>query len=381
MEAPSSAVAPLLLRNLLITALIYAEKPLVYLYHRSKFLELIRHFLISLLLFFLNLLPSLFSSFTASPEFQSYSLNPASDDNSSGAAAAGRGEGGSGVSRALSQLLLLMNEIPVSSRKYELVRSLIEKLLHENLAEDSPPLTAVNCAVLSAAFSRTLSQLQFAVAEHFSSGAESAALLRESGPRRLLKGVSSFWRAAVPGSEMSRFANSGDKLSMELLWLAQKMAASGCAEEAVLGWASASKLARLALSAEPRLQGSIVKVSAFLIGQAKDIGKEPEDGAIRETNMKMLVSWLPLLCRAHNGIDAPILSVAERAELEKTLEEMISSLEEDEQEVVLSQWLHHFTCSPASDWPNLRTCYTQWYNASRSRLLAASTPASRRILC
>lgn len=123
-----------------------------------------------------------------------------------------------------------------------------------------------------------------------------------------------------------------------------------------------------------------------MIVQAKDIDKEQQEegenaGAsldqqfIRQTKLKILVSWLPLLCRANGGTDAPILSMAERAELEKTLEEIISNLEVDEQELVLSLWLHHFTYCPASDWPNLRSSYTQWYGASRARLLSAASTA------
>lgn len=114
----------------------------------------------------------------------------------------------------------------------------------------------------------------------------------------------------------------------------------------------------------------------------EDKEEEEEDGKtstpleqqhIRKTKMKMLMSWLPLLCRANNGTDAPILSMGERSELEMKLEEIISTLdEEEEQEMVLSLWLHHFTYCSASDWPNLRSCYTRWYSASRARLLLAA---------
>lgn len=127
--------------------------------------------------------------------------------------------------------------------------------------------------------------------------------------------------------------------------------------------------------------------AAFLIRQAKEMGIGKEDGKtttltqeqqqqnIRQTKMKMLMSWLPLLCRANNGTDAPVLSMAERAELERILEEVISTLEaEEEQEMVLSLWLHHFTYCPASDWPNLRRCYTQWYSDARARLMRDAQP-------
>jgi len=108
--------------------------------------------------------------------------------------------------------------------------------------------------------------------------------------------------------------------------------------------------------------------------QARELGldeagegqREPQ----RQTKMKMLLSWLPLLCRASNGTDAPVLSMRERAELEIVLEEMIDMLEhEEEQEQVLSLWLHHFTYTPSSDWPNLRASYARWCTASRQLLL------------
>ncbi|KAL4323481.1 hypothetical protein GQ457_11G002220 [Hibiscus cannabinus] len=61
--------------------------------------------------------------------------------------------------------------------------------------------------------------------------------------------------------DVNRSGNSAEKLAVELLWLAEKMVACGFGEEAVERWASASNLASLSLLAEPRLQGSLVKVS------------------------------------------------------------------------------------------------------------------------
>ncbi|XP_057804000.1 uncharacterized protein LOC131019468 [Salvia miltiorrhiza] len=359
METSSSTIASLLLRIFLC-----ADKSLSFL-HNYKILHLLRQFILSSFLFFLSLLPALFSS----------SQSPKSDDNPATA-----GVGSSGVSRALSQLLLLMNDIPVSSRKYEAVRSLAEKLIDGNLIERKSALTEVNCAVLSAAFARSLSQLEAAMAEQgWKSGGDDAAregdlFVYYGKASRLVKGVKYYgraaWRWAKVKGEVRRPWSSAEKLAAELLWLAQKMAASGCAEEAVSKWASAVKMAWLALSTEPRLQGSLVKLSAFLIREAKEMRKQEEDEeGSRATKMRMLMSWLPLLCCANNGTDAPVLSMAERAELETILEEVIWSLGEEEQEMVLSLWLHHFTYCPASDWPNLRSCYTRWYTASRATLL------------
>lgn len=119
---------------------------------------------------------------------------------------------------------------------------------------------------------------------------------------------------------------------------------------------------------------SYLIIAAFLFKQAKDLGlyetEESKKEQQRQTKKKMLLSWLPLLCRASNGTDVPILSMSERVELERVLEESIEMLEQEEdQEQVLSLWLHHFTHCPSSDWPNLHASYTRWCNASRKLLV------------
>ncbi|CAN4107970.1 unnamed protein product [Withania somnifera] len=363
-ESSSSSVTPLILRNMLTSAFIFADKPFILLAERYKLLETLRYFLISAFLFFLRLLPSLFPS-----------LNPSGENYAE-----------SGISRALTQLLSIVNDIPVSSRKYEVVRSLAERLIDENLLEGNEALREVNCAALSAAFTQTLSQLEATmVAED---GVGGGGVLSGGGRHggdyigKLSRGLRTIkyysdvvWQSGRARSQVSQIGCSAEKLAAELLWLAQKMTACGCVDEAVYMWASASHVAWLSLSAEPRLQGSLVKVSAFLFKQSREIGKDVEDEEstkehLRRTNMNMLMSWLPLLCRASNGTDTPVLSISERAELERILEQIIGTLEqEEEQEKVLSLWLHHFTYCPTSDWPNLHDCYTRWCTASRKLLL------------
>ena len=115
--------------------------------------------------------------------------------------------------------------------------------------------------------------------------------------------------------------------------------------------------------------------TALLFKQGKDIRlKEGDESKNKEhynqMKMQMLQSWLPLLCRASNGTDAPVLSSTERAELERVLEGTIEMLEEeDQQEKVLTLWLHHFTHCSASDWPNLHASYARWCSAARNKLL------------
>ncbi|KAJ7968215.1 1,8-cineole synthase [Quillaja saponaria] len=378
MEGSPTTIAPLLLRNLVTSIFIFADKSLINLSEKYKLLEFIRDVLITCFLLFLRLLPSF--SFPASIISQNYiTLNSKSHKNDNYLSVVSATNGGdSGIARALSQLLSIVNDIPVSSRKYEVVRSLAEKIIEENHKEGIEALHDVNRRVLSAAFSRALSQLEAATIEQERGRADdvgSGIGPVENRLGRVLKVAKSFgdlaWRR---GWKNRRLGSSAEKLAAEVLWLAQKLTACGCGEEAILKWAAASNLGRLALSAEPRLQGSLVKFSAFLFKEAKDTDQKETEESKREehrqTKLKMLTSWLPLLCKANNGIDIPVLSVGERAELERILEETIETLEHEiEQEQVLSLWLHHFTHSPSSDWPNLHACYTRWCNASRKLFL------------
>ncbi|XP_058191922.1 uncharacterized protein LOC131308895 [Rhododendron vialii] len=402
MESTPTFIPPLLLRNILTTLFLYADKPLLTLSQKYKLLHFLRALLISSFLFLLRLLPSLLP-----PDHQTHQYHhhndsvhypttnsPKSHNSYPPASTTGAN---SGIARALSQLLSIVNDIPVSSRKYELVRSLAERIIDENLLEGSEALIEVNCSVLSAAFSRTLGQLEAAVLDRVRNNEYSEPGPTEEGTggagaggenyrkvSRVFKAVRFYGDAAWNRlgrrrrgrgeAGLLRTGGSAEKLAAEVLWLAQKMAACGCVEEAVVKWASATHLAWLGLSAEPRLQGSLVKVSAFLFKQAKNLGVEEGDEGKKEqqrqTKMRMLMSWLPLLCRASNGTDAPVLSISERAELERVLEETIETLEqEEEQEKVLSLWLHHYTYCPSSDWPNLRACYARWCSASRKLLL------------
>lgn len=165
----------------------------------------------------------------------------------------------SGIGRALSQLLSIVNDIPVSSRKYEVVRCLAERVIEENHREGGHVLWRVNSEVLSSAFARTLSRLEVLV--------ESGRPGECGGPdegrvNRVIKVVRNVVGLRVRkggGDEVSGV--TAEKLAAELVWLAQRMAACGCIGEAVGRWAAASDLGWLALSAEPRLQASLVKLA------------------------------------------------------------------------------------------------------------------------
>ncbi|KAL5563250.1 hypothetical protein UlMin_032997 [Ulmus minor] len=381
MEGSPTTIGPVLLRNLAASIFIYADKSFLGLSKKYKLLQLVRYLLISAFLFILRLIPS-FSFFPSLNEISDffYPLKPTKIDPSylPSSFDGGGGGGDSAIARALGQLLSIANDIPVSSRKYQVVRSLAEKIIEDNRREGNVTLREVNRTALSAAFARTLSQVEAALVEQGCPGRVVDG--NSAGPadyrlNRVLRAARSIRHVVWKEKEgVSRSGRSAEKLAAELLWVAEKMEACGFSEEAVWSWATASNLASLAVSAEPRLQCSLVGLSAFLFKQAKDMGVNEEDESKKEQTkqmkMQMLQSWLPLLCRASNGTDVPVLSIGEKVELERVLEETIEMLEEEEdQEKVLSLWLHHFTYCSSSDWPNLHASYAKWCVAARKLLL------------
>lgn len=269
MESSPTTIASLLLRNLVTSIFIHADKSLLNLAQKYKLLEYIRYILATSFLFFSRFLPSLFPSLNLSDPDSKHPFNPPKNNEYRVQPTCGGGD--SGIARALSQLLSIINDIPVSSRKYEVVRSLAETLIDENHRENVEALREVNRTVLLAAFSRTLNQLEATMVELGRGRVENGS----SGPgqvkhrfNQVLKAIryvgdGTWARAGRARDEVNRSGSSGEKLAAELLWLAQKLVACGCGEEAVWRWASASNLAWLSLSAEPRLQGSLVKVSGM----------------------------------------------------------------------------------------------------------------------
>ncbi|KAG6522074.1 hypothetical protein ZIOFF_019208 [Zingiber officinale] len=262
--------------------------------------------------------------------------------------------------RALSRVLSAVSLVPVASRKYDLVRSIAERILDGNLVGGSDELQELNRASLAAAFSRSIVLLEAAVeAEASPASVDGGKIMEALGALR-----SRVRRWAAPAGD-GRFGASAEKLAAETLWLGQKMAESGAASEAVASWGLASRLGALAISAEPRLQVGLVRVCVFMFKHTNSKELERDDGKDTTTSrLPMLKTWLPLLCHACCGVDSSILSIREKADMVSILEEMIEKLTWEEQEDVLSQWLHHFICAD-SDWPNLESCYMRWYSESR----------------
>ncbi|KAK9905228.1 hypothetical protein M0R45_000422 [Rubus argutus] len=149
------------------------------------------------------------------------------------------------------------------------------------------------------------------------------------------------------------------------------MAPCGLAQETVRRWASASNLARLSISAEPWLQASLLMIPAFLLKYAKDMGgdegdDDEEDKSMKERRQRKMQTEM-LSQQRHR---CACFEHRQKAELERVLEDTIEMLEEEEdQERVLSLWLHHFTYCSSSDWPNLHASYARWCDALRKLLL------------
>ncbi|KAJ0988412.1 hypothetical protein J5N97_006768 [Dioscorea zingiberensis] len=263
------------------------------------------------------------------------------------------------AARALSHVLAVVSRVSVSSRKYDLVRSLADRLLDDNLRFIGG--AEINHAALSVAFSHALRRLESSI-----SPKPDGSLLDS------LRSGLRIW-SEKEGSSVAACAEA-EKTAAEIMWMAGKMAECGAAAEAVVRWGAAAGLAGLALDSEPRLQVALVRVSAFLFKHVnarmpKGVGEDEEEWSIAQRRMAMLTSWLPLFCRATNGTDTPILTSSERSETVRVLQETIEKLNWNQQEEVLALWLHHFTTSPDSDWPNLESCYTRWYAESRKLLL------------
>ncbi|KAG9441953.1 hypothetical protein H6P81_017807 [Aristolochia fimbriata] len=310
---------------------------------------------------------------------------------------AGHGDGydaasSKAIGRALSHVFGLLNEIPASSRKYQFAIAMADRIVDENAYSGSETLREINRRVLSAAFARTASLLHRSLQTAATAAYEEYK--PETWPGRVIHALplgshlvsylrtacffcltnlfpppKSEWRlqrqvAALGPPEGGAESPASEKHAQELLWLANKMRSCGTVEEAVVQWSFASGLASLALTANARVQGAIVKISAILLREAT----RGEFESQKQVKFRLLALWLPLFCFASNGYTYPVLSGSEKTELERVLEDLISALPPTDQEIILLNWLQDFTIS-SSDWPNLQRCYDRWCRSSRKLLL------------
>ncbi|KAL2607745.1 hypothetical protein R1flu_026318 [Riccia fluitans] len=297
------------------------------------------------------------------------------------------GGGSSGMVQALLQILALVNELPASSMKYNFARNLAEQILAEN-ARHGQGFECVNRMALSAGFQRTLGILHGTLAGvHREQEVETVCslpmkvirMLSSAGMALPLPAPFSHMRMTLFGGLVGSIMQSGDqvyqssrvvyddnrsmmseKLAQELLWLAQKLSEYSALEEGIIQWSSSNLLATMAVSSSPRVQRSLVRLSALLIDGMMS-GKVEVS---RETKFKMLLHWIPLFCTATHGVDGVIFNNSEKAEAQETLDQAIRSLPESDQEVLLAIWLQEYAMS-LSDWPNLQNCYYNWCHTVR----------------
>ncbi|XP_065865577.1 uncharacterized protein [Euphorbia lathyris] len=280
------------------------------------------------------------------------------------------------LGRVLTNILSLLNEIPASSRKYQFAMAMAEKIMDGNFSEGHDELMEVNRMALGSAFGRTLRLLN-------------RSLEKQQGSNDFI-GASTLIKALPLGSHISSYVNTfklclriavqtvkaatgqfqkryeisddvvPEKLAQELLWITNKLQSYGFVSEAMMQWSYASTVASLAFTANPRVQGFIVKISATIL---RDLGNENIQ-VPNQVKFRLLVLWLPLFSHANNGLSYPFLTGFEKMEVERAMDQVISTLSATDQEVILTNWLQDFTIS-ASDWPNLQLSYDRWCTSTR----------------
>ncbi|KAL4361363.1 hypothetical protein GQ457_04G004560 [Hibiscus cannabinus] len=285
--------------------------------------------------------------------------------------------------KSLTHVLALLSEIPASSRKYQFTMAMADKIMEDNARHGHWALLHVNRTALASSFTRTSTLLHRCLQLQTSplGGYGDSWHMRAFNAIPLSSFIASYVKVVVMcfNAAFSLFDTatvryrgrdcSGDreimteKLAQELLWVTNKLGCYGDVNEALVQWSLASGLASLSLTASPRVQGSIVKISAFLIGELtrKDLR------IAKHVKFRLLVLWIPLFCHASNGHSYPILMSFRKAGIEKTIDEVISSFPARDQEV-LTHWLENYAVS-VSDWPNLGLAYDRWCRCTRESIV------------
>jgi len=186
------------------------------------------------------------------------------------------------------QVLTLVNDIPVTSRKNEFARDLADKIIEENAKQGGPTLQEINRTALSSGFARTLKLLNSSLncMQRQQKDVETS-----SWPWRLIRMIPLYSQlmpsfenlhgsltnllqpqstATLPTSQSQLVMTNNssilaEKLAQELLWVTNKLGMCSAIEEALLQWSTATHLAAFSISAHPRVQGSLVKISGRLL--------------------------------------------------------------------------------------------------------------------
>lgn len=258
------------------------------------------------------------------------------------------------IARALSHALALVTELPTSSPKYAFTRAMAERMLAENASLEHP-LLAVNKTALARAFRRTLQLLE-------------TALRRQKGSTRLGQMIERYTWASL--NEFGSIeGDKAEKLAQELLWVVEKMGECDGIDEVCWQWSRAHILASMSLTSTPRIQRSLVRLSAIL---CRAIGNDTVY-VTNQVRFRFLLLWLPLFCRATHGGDGPIFSNWEKQETEEALQNAIAPLSAPDQELIFATWLEEYSWS-ISDWPNFQKSYGQWCQRARLQAVTKRLP-------
>lgn len=189
----------------------------------------------------------------------------------------------------------MLNEIPANSRKYQFAMAMVDRIMDENARNGHLELLRINRTALSSAFAYTSTLLCGSLhhrtrSEDTTSTAWPFRIVRSLPMGNYIasyvKGVSAVLRfvgngvGAVGGLQLdggrqmaalrSRRSQGGseleeerelasEKLAQELLWISIKMKDYGAMDEALEQWSFSSDLASASLTANPRVQGFIIK--------------------------------------------------------------------------------------------------------------------------
>ncbi|CAH2053265.1 unnamed protein product [Thlaspi arvense] len=267
------------------------------------------------------------------------------------------------LGRALCHVLALMNEIPVTSRKYQFALGMAEKIMEDNALSCNVELLDVNRAALATSFARTTARLQDSLKRSRTTDEPFGSLpLRVVSALPLGGYVASYVKglstcistvrslADMAGNLLSQskrresaLVRAGgnqenevelavEKLAEELLWMTEKLRRYGAVEEGIKRWSYAS---------------------------ARDNTQVPG-----QVKFKLLANWLPLFSHARNGLAFPVLTGYERVEVERAIDKAISTLPALDQEILLSNWLQDYSVT-ASEWPDLTPAYDRWCHSTR----------------
>ncbi|XP_063938105.1 uncharacterized protein LOC108204513 isoform X2 [Daucus carota subsp. sativus] len=276
---------------------------------------------------------------------------------------------------ALSQILYLLNGLSATSRKYQFALTMADKIVDENLRDGHVELMQLNRMALASAFARTSNLLYGSIKSCSQAEDNSSWTTRLVGTvfplgLRIIKSLGTIFPVlGGGGSSMKQVELIGgscegqvlaEKHAQELLWLTNKMRLCGIVDEALVQWSLASNLASVALTANPRVQGLIIKISAILFAEIIRCNID----VAREVKFRLLAIWIPMFCYAENGVSYPILTGYEKAETEKVMDQLISGMPVADQHIILTNWLQDFLIS-TSDWPNLQLSYDRWCHTSR----------------